>query len=107
MRMFGVELLDGLGTAEMWHIFISNRPGGVVPGTLGRVVDGFDVRLCDAEGRDVADGDAGARAGTGGLCEGAAGALQGAARHRLHGVAAAHASGQSRSRRPGTQRLEA
>jgi len=60
MRTFGVELLDGLGTAEMWHIFISNRPGDVVPGTLGRVVDGFDVRLCDAEGRDVADGDAGA-----------------------------------------------
>ena len=60
MRSFGVELLDGLGTAEMWHIFISNRPGDVVPGTLGRVVDGFDVRLCDAEGRDVPDGDAGA-----------------------------------------------
>ena len=60
MRTFGVELLDGLGTAEMWHIFISNRPGDVVPGTLGRVVDGFDVRLCDAEGRDVAEGDAGA-----------------------------------------------
>ena len=60
MRTFGVELLDGLGTAEMWHIFISNRPGDVVPGTLGRVVDGFEVRLCDADGRDVADGDAGA-----------------------------------------------
>lgn len=60
MRSFGVELLDGLGTAEMWHIFISNRPGEVVPGTLGRVVDGFDVRLCDTEGGDVADGDAGA-----------------------------------------------
>jgi acyl-coenzyme A synthetase/AMP-(fatty) acid ligase len=60
MRTFGVELLDGLGTAEMWHIFISNRPGDVVPGTLGRVVDGFDVRLCDAEGRDVADGETGA-----------------------------------------------
>jgi benzoate-CoA ligase family protein len=60
MRAFGVELLDGLGTAEMWHIFISNRPGGVVPGTLGRVVPGFEVKLCDAEGREVADGEIGA-----------------------------------------------
>jgi benzoate-CoA ligase family protein len=57
---FGVELLDGLGTAEMWHIFLSNRPGAVVPGTLGHVVEGFDVRLCDATGAEVADGDVGA-----------------------------------------------
>jgi acyl-coenzyme A synthetase/AMP-(fatty) acid ligase len=59
MSTFGVELLDGLGTAEMWHIFISNRPGDVVPGTLGRVVPGFEVRLCDADGRDVGDGEVG------------------------------------------------
>lgn len=50
---FGVELLDGLGTAEMWHIFVSNRPGDVRPGTLGRAVPGFDVRVRDAEGRDL------------------------------------------------------
>jgi benzoate-CoA ligase family protein len=60
MRAFGVELLDGLGTAEMWHIFISNRPGDVVPGTLGRVVPGFEVKLCDADGREVAGGEIGA-----------------------------------------------
>jgi benzoate-CoA ligase family protein len=60
MRTFGVELLDGLGTAEMWHIFISNRPGDVVLGTIGRVVDGFDVKLCDADGRDVTGGEVGA-----------------------------------------------
>lgn len=59
-RAFGVELLDGLGTAEMWHIFISNRPGDVTPGTLGRVVPGFEVRLCDADGSEVADGEVGA-----------------------------------------------
>jgi len=57
---FGVELLDGLGTAEMWHIFISNRPGHVVPGTLGHVVPGFDVKLCDGEGREMPDGEVGA-----------------------------------------------
>jgi benzoate-CoA ligase family protein len=59
-QTFGVELLDGLGTAEMWHIFLSNRPGDVVPGTLGRAVPGFEVKLCDAAGREVPDGEAGA-----------------------------------------------
>lgn len=57
---FGVELLDGLGTAEMWHIFISNRAGRVRPGTLGEVVPGFEVRVCDEEGREVPPGDVGA-----------------------------------------------
>ena len=56
---FGVELLDGLGTAEMWHIFISNRPGDVRPGTLGTVVPGFEVRVCDDEGGEVPDGEVG------------------------------------------------
>jgi benzoate-CoA ligase len=50
---FGVELLDGLGTAEMWHVFITNRPGAVKPGTIGQAVEGFDVRVCDDEGNDV------------------------------------------------------
>ena len=60
MQTFGVELLDGLGTAEMWHIFLTNRPGEVVPGTLGRPVPGFEVKLCDADGREVPDGEVGA-----------------------------------------------
>jgi len=58
-RCFGVELLDGLGTAEMWHIFVTNRPGAVRPGTLGQVVPGFEVRVCDDAGRPVADGEVG------------------------------------------------
>ena len=57
---FGVELLDGLGTAEMWHVFITNRPGDVKPGTMGRVVEGFDVRVCDDEGRELPPGEVGA-----------------------------------------------
>ena len=57
---FGVELLDGLGTAEMWHIFLSNRPGDVVPGTLGRAVPGFEIKLCDADCCEVPDGEVGA-----------------------------------------------
>jgi len=56
---FGVELLDGLGTAEMWHIFISNRPGSVRPGTLGTVVPGFEVKVCDDEGRELPRGETG------------------------------------------------
>ncbi len=56
---FGVELLDGLGTAEMWHIFISNRPGEVRPGTLGKVVAGFEVKACDEAGREVPPGEVG------------------------------------------------
>ena len=59
-RTFGVELLDGLGTAEMWHIFISNRPGHVRPGTLGTVVPGFEVKVCDDAGRELPDGEVGA-----------------------------------------------
>ena len=56
---FGVDLLDGLGTAEMWHIFLSNRPGDVRPGTLGKVVPGFDVEVRDDEGRPLPDGEVG------------------------------------------------
>jgi benzoate-CoA ligase family protein len=56
---FGVDLLDGLGTAEMWHVFISNRPGAARPGTLGTVVPGFEVRACDEEGREVPRGETG------------------------------------------------
>jgi len=56
---FGVELLDGLGTAEMWHIFISNRPGAARAGTLGQVVPGFEVRVCDEDGRELPRGETG------------------------------------------------
>ncbi len=58
-RMYGVDLLDGLGTAEMWHIFLSNRPGDVHPGTLGKAVPGFDVRVCDDEGNELPPGEVG------------------------------------------------
>ncbi len=56
---FGVELLDGLGTAEMWHIFISNTPGDVRPGTLGKVVPGFEIKACDEDGEEVEPGEVG------------------------------------------------
>ncbi len=49
---FGVQLIEGYGSTET-NLVISNVKGGHVPGALGRVVDGFDVRVVDAEGRDV------------------------------------------------------
>jgi benzoate-CoA ligase family protein len=55
----GVDLLDGLGTAEMWHVFITNRPGAARPGTLGQVVAGFEVRVCDDDGRELPAGEVG------------------------------------------------
>lgn len=58
-KSFNVELLDGLGTAEMWHIFISNKVGETKPGTVGKVVPGFEVKAADDEGREVADGEIG------------------------------------------------
>ncbi len=56
---FGGELLDGLGTAEMWHVFLTNRPGDVKPGTLGRVVPGFEIGVRDDDGNPVEDGEVG------------------------------------------------
>ena len=56
---FGVELLDGLGTAEMWHVFVTNTVDDVRPGTLGKPVAGFDVRVRDADGQDLPDGEVG------------------------------------------------
>ncbi len=56
---FGVELLDGLGTAEMWHIFVSNHPAEVRPGTLGKPVPGFEIKICDPEGHEVPEGEVG------------------------------------------------
>ncbi len=58
-RAFGVPLLDGLGTAEQWHIFLSNRVGRVRRGTLGEAVPGFEIRVMDEEGNPVPDGTMG------------------------------------------------
>ncbi|MDI1482408.1 benzoate-CoA ligase family protein [Polyangium sp. y55x31] len=58
-KAFGVELCDGLGTAEMWHIFLTNRPGDVRPGTLGKVVPGFEVKVADDDGRELPAGEVG------------------------------------------------
>ncbi len=59
METFGVEILDGIGSAEMFHIYITNRPGDVKPGSLGRIVEGYEARVVDADGREVETGEMG------------------------------------------------
>jgi len=56
---FGVEILDGLGSTEALHIFVSNRPGAVVPGTSGTPVPGYEVKVVDDAGDRVAAGEPG------------------------------------------------
>jgi acyl-coenzyme A synthetase/AMP-(fatty) acid ligase len=56
---FGADILDGLGMTEMLHIFLSNRVGDVRPGTTGVAVPGYELRIVDDEGRDVAEGTPG------------------------------------------------
>jgi len=56
---YGVEILDGIGSAEMFHIYISNYPGEVVPGSLGRLVPGYEARIVGPDGGDAPDGEPG------------------------------------------------
>jgi benzoate-CoA ligase family protein len=56
---FGVEILDGIGSAEMFHIYITNYPGDVKVGSLGRIVPGYEASIVDAEGNKVPDGEMG------------------------------------------------
>ena len=55
----GLDIVDGIGTTESLHIFISNRPGAVVPGTSGMPVPGYEARLVDDDGGDAAPGETG------------------------------------------------
>jgi acyl-coenzyme A synthetase/AMP-(fatty) acid ligase len=53
-RHFGVDIIDGIGMTEMLHIFLSNAPGAVRPGTTGVAVPGYDLKLVDEDtGREV------------------------------------------------------
>jgi benzoate-CoA ligase family protein len=59
LETFGVEVLDGIGSSEAYHIYISNRPGRVRPGSVGEVVPGYRARVLDDEGRELPDGEVG------------------------------------------------
>jgi benzoate-CoA ligase len=56
---YGVDILDGLGSTEMLHIFLSNRPGDVKYGTTGKPVPGYEIRLVDDAGAIVNKGEMG------------------------------------------------
>src|SRR3982075_3261553 len=56
---FGVDILDGVGSTELLHIFLSNAPGDIKYGSSGRPVPGYKVRLVNETGADVADGEVG------------------------------------------------
>ena len=56
---FGVEILDGIGSTEILHIFISNRPGEIRPGSSGKLVPGYEAKLLDDDGAVVPRGEIG------------------------------------------------
>jgi benzoate-CoA ligase family protein len=56
---FGLDILDGVGTTDLGHIFITNRPGRVKPGSTGQLVEGYQARLVDEHGAEVPAGEAG------------------------------------------------
>ncbi len=58
-RAFGVPVIDGIGSAESFHIYISNRPSDIRPGSLGKLVPGYEAKLVDDDGDPVAQGDVG------------------------------------------------
>lgn len=67
----GVEILDGIGSAEMFHIYISNRLDDVKPGSLGKIVPGYEAVVVGPDGAPVADGEPGrlrVRGGSTALC---------------------------------------
>ena len=59
MDTFGVPVLDGMGSSEAYHIFISSRLGRVRPGSIGEAVPGYEVELVDEDGVGVDDGRVG------------------------------------------------
>jgi len=59
IRTFGVEICDGIGSAEMFHIYITNRPEDVKAGSLGRIVEGYEAKIVDGDGAQVGVGEMG------------------------------------------------
>jgi len=56
---FDLDILDGIGSTEMLHIFISNLAGNVIPGSSGYPVAGYEARIVDEHDNPVAQGEAG------------------------------------------------
>jgi benzoate-CoA ligase family protein len=58
-QRFGVDIVDGIGSTEALHMFISNRPGAIRPGSSGTIVDGYEARILDDSGAPVPRGEIG------------------------------------------------
>ena len=58
-QCFDLEIVDGIGSTEMLHIYCSNRPGDVRPGTSGRPVPGYELKLLDEHDKEVPQGEVG------------------------------------------------
>ncbi|HUI97923.1 MAG TPA: benzoate-CoA ligase family protein [Xanthobacteraceae bacterium] len=58
-QRFGCDIVDGVGSTEMLHIYLSNRPDDIRYGTSGRAVPGYELRLLDESQKPVADGEVG------------------------------------------------
>ncbi len=58
-QRFGLDIVNGVGSTEMGHLFLTNLPNAVEYGTSGVPVDGYDLRLIDEDGKDVADNEIG------------------------------------------------
>jgi benzoate-CoA ligase len=68
---FAAEIYDGIGSAEMFHIYVTNRPGDVKEGSLGKLVDGYEYELIGDDRKPVAPGEIGTlviRGPSAGLC---------------------------------------
>ena len=59
LERFGVEIYDGIGSTEILHIFISNRPGAVKPGSTGQIVEGYEAKIIGDDGKEVPVGEEG------------------------------------------------
>jgi len=58
-QAYGFDILDGIGSTEASHMFISNRVGAIRPGSSGKLVDGYDARIVDVNGAPVPVGETG------------------------------------------------
>lgn len=58
-KQVGVDILDGIGSTEMLHIFLSNRPGEIRYGTSGKAVPGYDAKILDENGKECATDEIG------------------------------------------------
>ncbi|MCB0033718.1 MAG: benzoate-CoA ligase family protein, partial [Anaerolineales bacterium] len=55
----GLDIIDGIGSTEVYHIFLSNRPGDIRPGSSGKSFDGYELRVVDEDGNEVKQGEIG------------------------------------------------